>query len=48
MLSTLANRALERDGLGGIRDKVVNGEALDEIIDALLAEDQAAKLAEVQ
>ena len=29
-------------------DKVVNGEALDEIIDALLAEDQAAKLAEVQ
>jgi peptide chain release factor 1 len=29
-------------------DKVVNGEALDEIVDALLAEDQAAKLAEVQ
>jgi peptide chain release factor 1 len=29
-------------------DKVVNGEALDEIIDTLLAEDQAAKLAEVQ
>jgi len=29
-------------------DKVVNGEALDEIIDALMAEDQAAKLAEVQ
>jgi peptide chain release factor 1 len=29
-------------------DKVVNGEALDEIIDVLLAEDQAAKLAEVQ
>ena len=29
-------------------DKVVNGEALDEIIDALLAGDQAAKLAEVQ
>ncbi|HTZ76851.1 MAG TPA: peptide chain release factor 1 [Stellaceae bacterium] len=29
-------------------DKVVNGEALDEIIDALLAEDQAAKLAEVE
>ena len=29
-------------------DKVVNGEALDEIIDALLAEDQAAKLAEMQ
>jgi peptide chain release factor 1 len=29
-------------------DKVVNGEALDEIIDALLAEDQAAKLAELQ
>ena len=29
-------------------DKVVNGESLDEIIDALLAEDQAAKLAEVQ
>ncbi len=29
-------------------DKVVNGEALDEIIDVLLAEDQAAKLAEVE
>jgi peptide chain release factor 1 len=29
-------------------DKVVNGEALDEIIDALTAEDQAAKLAEVE
>jgi peptide chain release factor 1 len=29
-------------------DKVVNGEALDEIIDGLLAEDQAAKLAEMQ
>ena len=29
-------------------DKVVNGEALDEITDALLAEDQAAKLAEVE
>jgi len=29
-------------------DKVVNGEALDEIIDVLLAEDQAAKLAEMQ
>jgi peptide chain release factor 1 len=29
-------------------DKVVNGEALDEIIDALLAEDQAAKLSEAQ
>ena len=29
-------------------DKVVNGESLDEIIDALLAEDQAAKLTEVQ
>ncbi|MGH7122784.1 MAG: peptide chain release factor 1, partial [Stellaceae bacterium] len=29
-------------------DKVVNGEVLDEIIDALLAEDQAAKLAEMQ
>jgi len=29
-------------------DKVVNGEALDEIIDSLLAEDQAAKLAEVE
>ena len=29
-------------------DKIVNGEALDEIIDALLAEDQAAKLAEMQ
>jgi len=29
-------------------DKVVNGESLDEIIDALLAEDQATKLAEVQ
>lgn len=30
MLSTLAHRALERDGLGGIRDKVMNGERLDE------------------
>src|SRR5277367_4944169 len=29
-------------------DKVVNGESLDEIIDALLAEDQAAKLSEVE
>ena len=29
-------------------DKVVNGEALDEIIDVLLTEDQAAKLAEVE
>ncbi len=29
-------------------DKVMNGEALDEIIDALLAEDQAARLAEVE
>jgi peptide chain release factor 1 len=29
-------------------DKVVNGEALDEIVDALLAEDQATKLAEIQ
>jgi len=29
-------------------DKVLNGEALDEIIDALVAEDQAAKLAEVE
>jgi peptide chain release factor 1 len=29
-------------------DKVVNGEALDEIIDRLLAEDQATKLAEIQ
>ena len=29
-------------------DKVMNGEALDEIIDALLAEDQAARLAEVR
>ena len=28
-------------------DKVLNGEALDEIIDALLAEDQAARLAAV-
>lgn len=28
-------------------DKVISGEALDEIIDALLAEDRAAKLAEV-
>jgi peptide chain release factor 1 len=29
-------------------DRVVNGEALDEIVDALLAEDQATKLAEIQ
>jgi peptide chain release factor 1 len=29
-------------------DKVMSGEALDEIIDSLLAEDQAAKLAEVE
>jgi peptide chain release factor 1 len=29
-------------------DKVVSGEALDEFIDALLAEDQAARLAEVE
>jgi peptide chain release factor 1 len=29
-------------------DKVVSGEALDEIIDAILAEDQAAKLATVE
>jgi len=29
-------------------DKVMSGEALDEIIDALLAEDQAARLAEVE
>jgi peptide chain release factor 1 len=29
-------------------DKVLSGEALDEIIDALLAEDQAARLAEVE
>ena len=28
-------------------DKVMNGEALDEIIEALIAEDQAAKLAEI-
>ncbi|MQX37671.1 peptide chain release factor 1 [Roseospira navarrensis] len=28
-------------------DKVITGEALDEVIDALIAEDQAAKLAEV-
>ena len=28
-------------------DKVMSGEALDEIIDALIAEDQAARLAEV-
>ena len=30
MLSTLAHRALERDGLGGIRDKVMAGQRLDE------------------
>jgi aminodeoxyfutalosine synthase len=30
MLSTLAHRALERDGLSGIRDKVMGGERLDE------------------
>ncbi|HEY6104623.1 MAG TPA: aminofutalosine synthase MqnE [Anaeromyxobacteraceae bacterium] len=30
MLSTLAHRALERDGLGGIRDKVMTGRRLDE------------------
>jgi peptide chain release factor 1 len=29
-------------------DKVINGEALDEIIDAILAEDQAARLANVE
>jgi len=29
-------------------DKVMSGEALDEIVDALLAEDQAARLAEVE
>ena len=29
-------------------DKVVNGEALDELVEALLAEDQAARLAEVE
>jgi peptide chain release factor 1 len=29
-------------------DKVIGGEALDEIIEALISEDQAAKLAEVQ
>ena len=29
-------------------DKVMSGEALDEIIDALLAEDQAARLAAVE
>ena len=29
-------------------DKVMTGEALDEIIDALIAEDQAARLAEVE
>ena len=28
-------------------DKVINGEALDEIIDAILAEDRASKLAAV-
>ena len=29
-------------------DKVMNGEALDEIIDALIADDQAARLAEAE
>ena len=29
-------------------DKVMSGEALDEIIDAILAEDQAARLAAVE
>ncbi len=29
-------------------DKVMTGEALDEIIEALIAEDQAAKLADIQ
>ncbi len=29
-------------------DKVVSGEALDEVIDALTAEDQATRLAEVE
>jgi len=29
-------------------DKVISGEALDEIIDAILAEDQAVKLATVE
>ncbi|MEO1226018.1 MAG: peptide chain release factor-like protein, partial [Pseudomonadota bacterium] len=28
-------------------DKIINGEALDEIIDALIAEDEAARLAEI-
>ena len=28
-------------------DKVISGEALDEIIDALIAEDMAARLAEL-
>src|SRR5574342_1362744 len=31
MLSTLAHRALERDGLGDIRDKVMAGGRLDEV-----------------
>lgn len=29
-------------------DRVLSGEALDEIIDAILAEDQAAKLASME
>jgi len=30
MLYSLAHRALERDGLGGIRDKVLAGERITE------------------
>ena len=29
-------------------DRIINGEELDEVIDALIAEDQAARLAQVQ
>src|SRR5574341_2439780 len=44
MLSNLAHRALERDGLGGIRAKVMRGERLDEAeaLSRLEAKDLAA------
>jgi peptide chain release factor 1 len=29
-------------------DRIINGEELDEIVDALIAEDRAARLAELQ
>ncbi len=44
MISTLAHRALERDGLGRIRDKVLAGERLDDAegLELLEARDLAA------